>query len=116
MPDLLTRDTMPPGDYAIVELFGHTKLVGRVDEVEKYGAKMLAVEPLFGGQFPTPVLHGAAAIYGIVPCTPEIAFDIHPQSIFSLPRAIRVTLPAQALPAPEAEADDASEVMADAHV
>ena len=33
----------PPGEYAIVELFGHTTLVGRIAEVERFGAKMMAL-------------------------------------------------------------------------
>ena len=27
----------PPGEYAIVELFGHTTLVGRISEIERFG-------------------------------------------------------------------------------
>jgi hypothetical protein len=40
---------LPPGEYAIVELLGHTTIVGRIGEVERFGAKMMAIEPLFAG-------------------------------------------------------------------
>lgn len=33
----------PPGEYAICELFGHTTLVGRITEIERFGTKMLAI-------------------------------------------------------------------------
>lgn len=36
-------EAIPDGDFAIVELFGHTTLVGRITEVEQFGAKMLLV-------------------------------------------------------------------------
>ena len=43
----MNESNYPPGDYAIVELLGHTTLVGRITEVEKFGTKMLAIETLF---------------------------------------------------------------------
>jgi hypothetical protein len=60
----------PPGEYAIVELFGHTTLVGRIAEVERFGTKMLAIEPLYDGQLLGCVFHGGASIYRLTPCTP----------------------------------------------
>jgi hypothetical protein len=71
-------DELPDGDYAIVELFGHTTLVGRVEEVRRFGADMLAIQPLFGGQLLGPVLHGGAAIYRLTPCSREIAWGQQP--------------------------------------
>ncbi|MFD2578766.1 hypothetical protein ACFSTD_09620 [Novosphingobium colocasiae] len=43
----LDASALPEGEYAIVEALGHRTLVGRVAEVERFGTKMLQVEPLF---------------------------------------------------------------------
>lgn len=43
----ISATDMPPGDYAIVEALGHRTLIGRVTEIERFGTKMLQVEPLF---------------------------------------------------------------------
>ena len=47
----------PPGDYCILELFGHMTLVGRFCEVERFGTKMLAIEPLFNSILLPAVFH-----------------------------------------------------------
>jgi hypothetical protein len=91
----------PPGEYAIVELFGHTTLVGRIEEVERFGAKMLAIEPLFKGEFLPAIFHGGAAIYRLTPCSGEIAFARAPRQDYQLPPAIRAIVPPALLPAPE---------------
>lgn len=85
--------TYPPGDYAIVELFGHTTIVGRIAEVEHFGTKMLAIEPLFNGQLLPAVLQGGTSIYRLTPCTPETAFRNQPKHHWQLPSPIAVTLP-----------------------
>ena len=95
----MTPETMPPGEYAIVELFGHTTLVGRIAEVERFGTKMLAIEPLFGGALLDPVFHGGAAIYRLTPCSAEIAWKEQPRREYQLPPSIRVTIPAALLAA-----------------
>lgn len=84
---------MPPGDYAIVEFFGHTTMAARISEVEKFGSKMLVLEPLFNGHLLSPVMHGGASIYRLTPCTPEIALKSAPRSAWALPDAIRATIP-----------------------
>jgi hypothetical protein len=33
--------------YSIAELFGHTTLVGRIEEIERFVSKMPAIEPLY---------------------------------------------------------------------
>jgi hypothetical protein len=91
----------PPGDYAIVELFGHSTLVGRVSEVERFGAKMLAIEPLFKNELLPPVLHGGAAIYRFTQCSAAVAFARQPQHEYQLPAAIRAVAPIALLAAPE---------------
>lgn len=83
----------PAGDWAIIELFGHTTMVGRVAEVERYGTKMLAIEPLFDDKLLPVVFHGGAAIYRETPCSAEIAFKRQPRHDYQLPPAIRSTLP-----------------------
>ena len=88
----------PAGDYCIVELFGHTTLVGRFAEVERFGTKMLAIEPLFNGMMLDPVFHGGASIYRLTPCSAEIAFKRQPTQSYELPPSIFATVPAIALP------------------
>lgn len=91
---------IPPGEYAIVELFGHTTLVGRVEEVERFGAKMMALEPIFRGEMLSAVFHGGAAIYRITPCSAETAFARAPNDVWHLPASIRNIVPPALLPAP----------------
>jgi hypothetical protein len=94
----------PPGEYAIVELFGHTTLVGRIEEVERFGAKMLALEPLFKDELLPVVFHGGAAIYRLTPCSAAVAFAKQPRHEYQLPTAIRCIVPELLLTAPEAAA------------
>lgn len=89
---------LPAGDYAIVELFGHTTLIGRYTEVERFGTKMLALEPLFNGAMLPAVFHGGAAIYRLTPCSPEVAWRRQPKRNFELPPAILATVPLAMLP------------------
>lgn len=105
----MSEATHPPGEYAIVELFGHTTLVGRISEVERFGAKMMALEPLFQGQFLAPVLHGGAAIYRLTPCSAEVAFARAPRDAYHLPTAIRSIVPAALLEAPRSVVDGDAE-------
>ena len=84
---------LPGGDYAIVELFGHTTLVGRISEVEKFGTKMLCIEPLFRDELLTPVFHGGASIYRLTPCEAEHARKSQPRHDYQLPPAIRCIVP-----------------------
>jgi hypothetical protein len=91
----------PPGEYAICEFFGHVTLVGRIEEVERFGAKMLALEPLFNGEFLPVVFHGGAAIYRLTPCSAAVAFARQPRQGYQLPPAIRAIVPIALLPAVE---------------
>ena len=94
-------ETLADGDYAIVELFGHTTLVGRIQEVERFGAKMMAIEPLFAGKLMGPIYHGGAAIYRLSPCSREIAWNHQHEEAWQLPPTIRAMIPAELLAAPE---------------
>jgi hypothetical protein len=91
-------DTLPEGEYCILELFGHQTLVGRYSEAERFGAKMLAIEILFNGVMLPPVFHGGAAIYRLTPCTAMVAWSRQPKDIYQLPPSIAATLPPKALP------------------
>src|ERR1700733_15393493 len=84
----------PPGEYAIVEIMGHSTLVGRIAEVERFGAKMLAIEPLFSGIFLGVIYHGGASIYRLTPCSAEVAFKEQPTRSWQLPPAIQKVVPA----------------------
>lgn len=85
--------TLPPGDYAIVEVMGHRTLVGRVTEVERFGTKLMSIEPLFSGELLPGVLIGGASIYQFTPCTPEVASARQPKQVWQLPASIAATLP-----------------------
>lgn len=94
--------TLPDGEYAIVEVLGHRTIVGRIEEVERFGSKLMSIEPIFAGKLlPTAVLIGGGSIYQYTPCTREVAAERGPKHDYQLPSSIRVTISAEALPAPE---------------
>lgn len=84
--------TLPEGDYAIVEMLGHRKLVGRISELERFGARFLACEPLYQNDLLAPVLIGGASIYQLTPCTPEVALKMQPKQAYSLPSPVEATV------------------------
>ena len=56
-------------EYAIVEIFGHRKHAGRIQEVEKFGAKMLRVDVPTEGDFAKGFVsrfYGGASIFSLV--------------------------------------------------
>jgi hypothetical protein len=93
----------PPGEYAVVELFGHTTLVGRITEVERFGAKMLAIECLFNGELLPVVYHGGAAIYRLTPVPTATAWAKQPTKAWHIPESIRLLAAQPALESPAAE-------------
>ncbi len=93
MSETSTLVELPPGRYAIVDLFGHTRLVGRIEEVEMYGTKMMAIEVLFRDVLLPPVFYGGAAIYGLTPCSDEVASAHQPRFDYQIPAAIRCIVP-----------------------
>lgn len=97
----IAAGTMPLGEYAIVEALGHRTLVGRVTEIERFGTKMLQVEPLFGDVMLGPVLLGGGSIYQFTPCDAETAFNRRPKQIYQLPGSVAATIPPLALPSNE---------------
>ncbi|MBX9944955.1 MAG: hypothetical protein K2Y40_12805 [Reyranella sp.] len=99
-------EAIPEGEYGIVELFGHTTLVGRITEIERFGSRMLALEPLFNGVMLPAVFHGGAAIYRLTPCSRQVAWERQPRNAWNLPPAIKAILPPEALPAPASATED----------
>ncbi len=60
----------PADDYAIVEIFGHRRHVGRVLEVERFGAKMLRVDVPTDGDFAKGFVshfYAGGAIFSLTP-------------------------------------------------
>ena len=104
MPPVAPWEALPDGQYAIVELMGHTTLVGRVTEIERFGTKMMGIEVLFAGQLLPVILQGGAAIYRLTMCSPEAAWKKQhkPEHMWSLPDPIRAIVPVALLPAPAA--------------
>lgn len=94
----ITADNLPEGEFAIVEALGHRTLVGRVSEVERFGTKMLQVEPFFGNVMLAPVLLGGGSIYQFTPCSARTAYDRRPQQTYQLPPSVAATIPPLALP------------------
>jgi hypothetical protein len=97
----ISAATMPDGEYAIVEALGHRTLVGRVTEIERFGTKMLQVEPLFGDVMLGPVLLGGGSIYQFTPCSATIAFARRPKETYQLPPSVAAVVPPLALPSNE---------------
>jgi hypothetical protein len=97
----ISATDMPAGDYAIVEALGHRTLIGRVAEVERFGTKMLQVEPLLGELMLGPVLLGGGSIYQFTPCSPEAAYSRRAKSEYDLPSSVIHAAPPAALPAPD---------------
>jgi hypothetical protein len=95
----MTRLNLQEGEWAVVELFGHATLVGRIQEVERFGTKLLAIETLFDGELLPPVYHGGAAIYRLTPCAGSIAYAQQARSPWQLPASIRAIIPPAALEA-----------------
>lgn len=98
---VLDQVTHPDGDYAIVEILGHRTIVGRVEEVERFGSKLMSIEPLFQDKLLPAVLINGASIYQFTPCDRETAIARAPKHDYQLPTSIRAVLPSAALPAPD---------------
>lgn len=80
-------------EWALVELFGHQKIVGRVSEATLAGGAFLRVDvPAFDGSAAFTRMFGPGAIYSINPVTEEVARGLmgqyrnEPVSRFELPQ------------------------------
>lgn len=103
MPPAAPWEALPDGEYSIVELMGHTTLVGRITEVERFGSKMAAIEVLFSGQLLPAIFQGGSSFYRMTPCTKETAWKAQHTAdrMYSLPAPIKAIVPPALLPAPE---------------
>ncbi|WP_230770629.1 hypothetical protein [Sphingomonas sp. Leaf4] len=90
------REPLPDGDYAIVEVLGHRTIIGRVTEVERFGTKLMAIEPIFAGALLAPVLVGGGSLYQYTPCSREVATARAPSRRYGLPSSIAAMLPPEA--------------------
>lgn len=72
------------GQYAVVEIMGHRRHVGRVIEAERFGARMLRVDvpkPAVFDEGFTSHFYGGASIFGITPTDRATAEKAnHPRS------------------------------------
>lgn len=103
MADEEPVNTLPDGEYAIAEIMGHSTMIGRFTEVERFGTKMLHIEPIWENTLLPPVYVGGASLYRFTPCSKDVAFKRQPKARYMLPDAVRATLPPElptALPAP----------------
>lgn len=87
------KDELPDGDYAICEFMGHRTIVGRVTEVERFGAKYIGVEPLYKGQLLPMLLMGGASVYAFTPCSKAQALLRSPKQLYQLPDSLAAAVP-----------------------
>lgn len=92
---------LPEGDYAIVEQLGHRTFVGRVLEIERFGTKMLQIEPIFAGALLGPMMIGGGSIFAFTPCTAEVAAKRGAKRLYELPASVAAMVPPALLPPPE---------------
>ena len=98
------------GEFAIVEMLGHSTLVGRISEVERFGTKLCQIEPIYKGELLPPVLVGGSSIYRITPCGADVAFRRAPTADYLLPAPVRARLPVEAISPPVEPSLDFAEV------
>lgn len=94
---------LPEGEFVVVELPGHQTLVGRISEVERFGTKMLCIEPLYQSWLLDPIWQGGTSIYRVTPCSAAAAWKQRPKNPWTLPDAVRNALPPSLLPPPDIE-------------
>lgn len=100
-PTPLNAMELPEGEFAIVEALGHRTIVGRIAEIERFGTKMLQIEPFFCDVMLPPILLGGGSIYQLTPCTAQVAYARRPTDKWQIPASVLATVPAIALPSNE---------------
>jgi hypothetical protein len=78
---------VPADEFAIVEIFGHRRLAGRVMEVERFGAKLLRIDVPKEGDFAkgfTTQFYGGASLFSVTPC--DLAMVIKHNKPYDAPR------------------------------
>jgi hypothetical protein len=80
-------------EWALVELFGHQKIVGKVSEATLAGGAFIRVDvPAFNKEPAFTRMYGPGAIYSINPVSEEVArglqgmYRMEPVSRFELPQ------------------------------
>ena len=71
MDDTVEQNPDSAEEFAVVEVFGHRRLAGRIMEVEKYGTKLLRIDIPKDGDFAkgfTSQMYGGASIFSLTPC------------------------------------------------
>lgn len=88
-----TTKPQPFNEWALVELFGHQKIVGKVSEATMAGGAFLRVDvPSFNGAPAFTRFYSPGAVYSINPVSEEIARGLmetyrnEPVSRFELPQ------------------------------
>ena len=69
--DNLTDASETAPEYAVIEIFGHRRLAGRIMEVEQYGTKLLRIDVPKDGKFEngfTSQMYGGASLFSVTPC------------------------------------------------
>ncbi len=99
-PSVIDPADMPRGQYAVVEQLGHATLIGRVAEIERFGAPFLRIEPLFRDMMLPAVLIGGASIYRFTPCPPAAAWNMRPKYRDELPPSVCALIPPEPDPEP----------------
>ncbi len=85
-------------EWALVELFGHQKIVGLVTEATLAGGALIRVDvPAFDGQAAFTRFFGPSAIYSLNPIAEDVARGLmeryrnEPVSRFELPQLVEKT-------------------------
>lgn len=86
-------DMLPDGEYAIVEVLGHRTMVGRISEVERFGTKLLGIEPIFDGALLPIVLVGGSSIYQMTSVPRATAARRAPSKRYQLNSSVAAMLP-----------------------
>ncbi len=90
--------------WAIIEIFGHTQIAGKVTEATIGGCSFIRIDvPEFNGRPAFTKLYGNGAIYSMTPCSEEVARAAL-KSI--MPAPVNIWMPElRKLTAPEDEED-----------
>lgn len=98
------EDTKTGRCWAIVELFGHTKIAGEISEQTMYGGTFCRIDvPGADGEAGFTRFYGPSAIYSITPVSEEIA-GLAARSLSVRP--VTIWIPQTQLALPEAETED----------
>jgi len=108
-PEPVEGCPLPDGEYAIVECLGHRTLIGRVCEVERFGAKLCQIEPIWSDGLLPAVYVAGASLYAYTPCTRETAWKRRATDEYQLPAPIRARLAPLAIASAHCDVEDADE-------